>query len=158
MSASARGASNALVFSCGTVCCVFFYCWPCSAVGLMRGCSVSAHACTTPIVSCARRWLHYNQLSGSLPSSLGSLTALLGLYVVVLSVSASARGATNALVFCCTVFCVFFLLLAMLLCLPVRCVAAQSLLKQASARSFRARAGALPATSCRGRCRARSGS
>ena len=67
---------------------------------------------------CARRYLQNKQLSGSLPSWLGSLTGLSYLYVVVLSVSASARGATNALVFSCgTVFVFFFfLLLAVLLC------------------------------------------
>ena len=77
---------------------------------------------------CARRSLAHNQLSGSLPSSLGSLPALFDLYVVVLSVSASARGATNALVLLRHGFLFFFCWRAPL---PVRCVAAQSLLTRA---------------------------
>jgi hypothetical protein len=50
-----------------------------------------------PDRSCARRNLDNNQLTGSLPSSLGfwSNTSLYTLYVVVLSVSTSDRGATH---------------------------------------------------------------
>ena len=52
-----------------------------------------------------RRDLGSNHLSGSLPSSLGSLTGLKQLYVVVLSVSPSARVTTHALSRCvCFVF------------------------------------------------------
>ena len=52
-----------------------------------------------------RRHLGSNQLSGSLPSWLGSLTGLTRLCVVVLSVSASARVTTHALSRCvCFVF------------------------------------------------------
>ena len=58
-----------------------------------------------PAVLRARRELYSNQLSGSLPSSLGSLPALTRLCVVVLSVSALALGTTNALRDVCVVFC-----------------------------------------------------
>ncbi len=79
-----------------------------------------------PDRSCARRNLDSHLLWGSLPSSLGSLPGLTRLYVVVLSVSASACGATNALVFAAARVFVVFLPLAVLLCrfgawLPIFC-------------------------------------
>ncbi len=135
--------------------CFLFCCWPCSAAGSGRACPVSAHARTTPIVSCARRSLGGMQLSGSLPSSLGSLTGLAQLYVGVLSVSVEPRHHLRTS-FCCG---------TVLLCfssagrapLPVRCVSAPSLLTHGATPIFRARAGTFRATSCRARCRARSG-
>jgi hypothetical protein len=57
-----------------------------SAAYALLCCPVSAHACTCR--SCVCRSLDGSQLSGSLPSSLGSLAWLRTLYVVVLLVSA----------------------------------------------------------------------
>ncbi len=140
---------------CGTVCCVFVL----LAVLLCRFgawlpsiCSRTHHH---PDRSCARRLLWGNQLSGLLPSSLGSLTGLYYLYVVVLTVSASNRGATNALVFAAARFCVLFL------CWP--CSSTSSVRGcqiSAHARTtpiVRARTGGFRTTSCQARCRARSG-
>jgi hypothetical protein len=60
---------------------------------------------TIGIFLLARRYLASNQLSGSLPKSLGSLTGLSSLCVAFLSVSASARVTTRALCRCvCFVF------------------------------------------------------
>ena len=50
-----------------------------------------------PAILRARRELYSNRLSGSLPSLLGLLTALQRMCVVVLSVSALARGTTTPL-------------------------------------------------------------
>ena len=47
-----------------------------------------------------RRYLYSNELSGSLPGSLASLTKLTNLCVVVLSASALARGTTHAMSRC----------------------------------------------------------
>ena len=68
--ASARGTTNALVL------CVFLLCW-------------RASPSRVPTMLRARRDLYSNQLSGSLPSSLGSLTNALVLCVFLLCWRAS---------------------------------------------------------------------
>ncbi len=80
--------------------CFVFLCWRDVTARPLRGFPVSAHARAHDLFVRARRDLHSNQLSGSLPRSLGSLTRLTKLCVVVLSVSGLARGTTHALLMC----------------------------------------------------------
>ena len=69
---------------------VSFSAAPYSTAGSLRGCPVASNAC--PSRPRASRYLNGNKISGSLPSSLTSMTRLKTLFVVVVSASLSARG------------------------------------------------------------------